>query len=791
MHLHPIPRFFVRFLTRGFLVLLFIGLPAVILYLREAGLGYGLKEQVAAALSGEGFTTTIDRLYFDPFNGLVAQNIEITAKTPGGGNLARVERIVVSASLSELLAKKISIDHIQLNDTDVSIPLSKAPDAMRLKLTGVSAQCLFFSDQVRISYFEGTVQGIRVYLSGLLQNPLSFQTKGGAGPVGGQAVHSAVEEWLQRFSEITFTGPSPELRAEVSGDLADPGSVTVSPITLRTGGIVGPNWKIDGLEVEAEFRDGGLSVRKFLARAGGGELNLSADWRDKAVVFEVLSSVGLGPFVGLLPKNSPVHDLKLSGVPMIEASGRVSFESEPVTYNVLGAIRLESFSFRKVAFDGFSTDFAVRDGRFYARGAELTVGESVLKAAVLSEPGNFRARMTNTILPTHFTSLLSPNDQVFLGYMEFKDPPFLELELQGDKPELAAITGHGSMKLGRTAVRKAWMDRIESKIDIADSAFTYRDFTITRGKGKGTGTLVYDVGKHEVRLENVKSTLPPVDVMMWVDPKIADAIRPYRFREPPLVRADGKVHMTDPEKNNLALKISSSEGLDYDLLNRTLKFGRTEADVNIKGKYVLADVKSARLMGGEAGVRAKVSIDDKNPVFSADLDMRRVDFAQLTKLYFDYDDSKGQVSGKFRFSARMKEEEKLRGEGSIRVENGQVFAIPILGPLSDIINKIIPKAGYQTARLATADFTIGDEKIHTDNLEIEGAGFSMFGNGDIFFMRDRMNLSVRINARGIPGLVLFPVSKLFEYVSTGSVSEPEWKPKIIPRFGSGDEKATP
>jgi hypothetical protein len=48
-----------------------------------------------------------------------------------------------------------------------------------------------------------------------------------------------------------------------------------------------------------------------------------------------------------------------------------------------------------------------------------------------------------------------------------------------------------------------------------------------------------------------------------------------------------------------------------------------------------------------------------------------------------------------------------------------------------------------------------------------------------------MDMSVRINARGIPGLVLFPVSKLFEYVSTGSVSKPEWRPKIIPRFGSG------
>ena len=90
------------------------------------------------------------------------------------------------------------------------------------------------------------------------------------------------------------------------------------------------------------------------------------------------------------------------------------------------------------------------------------------------------------------------------------------------------------------------------------------------------------------------------------------------------------------------------------------------------------------------------------------------------------------------------------------------------------------------SQVTTSDVTVGEEKINTKNLKVDGAGFSLFGKGDIFFVKDKMDMSVRINARGIPGLVLFPVSKLFEYVSTGSVSKPEWRPKIIPRFGGGD-----
>jgi hypothetical protein len=370
--------------------------------------------------------------------------------------------------------------------------------------------------------------------------------------------------------------------------------------------------------------------------------------------------------------------------------------------------------------------------------------------------------------------------------MDFRDAPYLQLDLRGPKPTFAAVSGTGFLRLGRTSMRGSSLDWGQSKIEVAESAITYRDFSLGRGKAVGKGTFVYDFGGQQIILDDVESTMPPVDVMMWIDPKIAEVIKPYRFRQPPKVRADGMIHMKDLRKNNLHLAIQSDIGLDYDLLNRTLKFGRTLANVDITGTKVIANIKSAELMEGDVGVNATVSIDSADPTFGADIDIRRVNFAQLTKLYFDYEDSQGIGSGNFKFTARMGQEQQMRGDGSLRVEDGHVFAIPILGPLSEIINKIIPGAGFQTARLATADFSVGDEKINTKNLKVEGAGFSLYGYGDIFFVRDKMDMSVRINARGIPGLVLFPVSKLFEYVSTGSVSKPVWRPKIIPRFGSAD-----
>jgi hypothetical protein len=197
---------------------------------------------------------------------------------------------------------------------------------------------------------------------------------------------------------------------------------------------------------------------------------------------------------------------------------------------------------------------------------------------------------------------------------------------------------------------------------------------------------------------------------------------------------------------------------------------------------VVATIKDADLFDGEVDVKAVVSLDPENRVFSTNATLTRVNFAKLTNLYFDYDDSKGMVSGQYGFEARMGDEENMVGKGNLRIEDGNVFAIPVLGPFSTILGTIIPGVAYNTARLATADFTVANKKITTQNIEIAGKGFSMFGYGDIYFLNGGLDLSMRINAQGIPGLVFFPVSKLFEYHSDGTISEPHWRPKIIPRI---------
>jgi hypothetical protein len=125
----------------------------------------------------------------------------------------------------------------------------------------------------------------------------------------------------------------------------------------------------------------------------------------------------------------------------------------------------------------------------------------------------------------------------------------------------------------------------------------------------------------------------------------------------------------------------------------------------------------------------------------------------------------------------------MTGKGNLLIKDGNVLAMPVLGPLSLLLGEVIPGFGYQSAREATADFAVENGVITTRDLLIKGKGFSMIGNGSIFYLEDRMSMNIRLNAQGLPGVVLFPVSKIFEYESVGSAKNPKWRPKNLPKFG--------
>lgn len=792
-----------RRLIRFFLKLggaaLLLAVPALLVYLQFVGFGGRWRAQVAHALGGPTFAVEIGRLTFHPFEGIVAEKLTVHRRGHVPRRLAEIGRIVVSPNLAELLRGRVSIDRLDVEGTDVEIPFAddgRQPDAIRLR--DLRAEILSGNGQVTVSLIECELEGIRIAVRGRFLMPERIRPMAAqpAAAENRQARADLIRAVLDTLHRIRFSDPRPELDITLRGDLSEPETIAADSVTLRAGGMRYEELSFDRLSLAASYANRVIHLANLRVSGRSGRVQLAGQWdlAAGAARLDLNGGLTLAPLLRLAGQEKVAKQISFDQPPAIEASVDVSSGSGKPRVTVVGQTSAQAFRLRGIRGRSFATKFAWKDGRLFLQDAVLESQSGAVRADLLSGPGEFRLRLDSEADPTEFLELFGPKEQAIIGLLKFRDAPRLAITLNGTRPSLDALEGRGTMSLGRSAMRGSWIDSGRAEVEVVDRAIVYRDFVIKKDNLRATGSFTYDFGRREVRLDGVRSNLNPPDVLMWVDPRIADTVAVYRFRAPADVRVDGLVHMKDPSQNDLRIAVDAPGGVTYRLLNRDLLFGETRADVRLKGQRVLADVKRAKLMGGTASIKANVSIAPDDPTFGADVALDGVDFPAMTKLYFNYAKSQGVMSGRYAFESNLRTPEKMRGEGSIRVEEGQVLAIPVFGPLSVIISQIIPGAGHENARLATADFAIADQRITTRNLDIRGEGFELFGDGSVGFPGGDMDLTVRINARGIPGLVLFPVSKLFEYVSTGTVSNPQWRPKIVPReffdvLGMGGEPA--
>jgi hypothetical protein len=216
--------------------------------------------------------------------------------------------------------------------------------------------------------------------------------------------------------------------------------------------------------------------------------------------------------------------------------------------------------------------------------------------------------------------------------------------------------------------------------------------------------------------------------------------------------------------------------MDYVFLGKPLPFDRVSGKlIFTNDRLQIEDLKGALFSGTTRG-GADISLAKNDPHYKANISVNEIDFPRLTDLYYQYKTAHGQLRGSYNFTGLSSDARTMRGSGNVEVTNGDVFAIPIFGPLSEILNSILPGTGYSIARKASANFAIKDGTILTDDFEAAGKLFSMLGHGDIHFLDDKLDFDLRMSANG-PAALLTPMYKLFEYTGEGSLSHPNWHPK--------------
>jgi hypothetical protein len=481
----------------------------------------------------------------------------------------------------------------------------------------------------------------------------------------------------------------------------------------------------------------------------------------------VLEAFGFGRYLA---------DATFATPPQIQVTGATKSDDDGQRLTAIGSVALGNFAYKNVPLLGLTAEYAWDGQRTLLRDVRLRHATGELNGEVLDVPGDFRLNVQSTINPAPFRGLVSGGLRKFLDEWEWPRSPTLRAEVRGTSRDPATWRGEGAVTLPRTRFRGVWANGATADVRFGEGAVTFDNLRVQRDEGVATGAFTYDTRRHEVRLDDIVATLKPTEAIYWIQPKFLKIIAPYRFNTTPKITANGVVHYRGGSKTRLNLHIDAPGGMDYDFLGKTLPFDSTRGQLLITDDRVqLLDVEG-RLFGGELRGNADISTADGDPRYGARVALEGVDFPRLTKLYFDYNASQGQLSGDYEWTSSGNDTRTMRGTGQLRVANGDVFAIPVLGPLSGIISSILPGTGYSIAKQATASFSVSDGVIHTDDFKVSGKAFGLIGHGDIHFLERRLDFDVRLSASGA-GVVLTPVYKLFEIKGEGSLAKPRWHAK--------------
>jgi hypothetical protein len=749
-------------------------------YLYDRGFTRKWRTTVMEEFRKRGVEVYFRKLSLDPTRGLVASGVKVLDVRNRRRVLAEIDEMRLQVNLAQMARGEPFLESLDLREANLALPLDPTdPASTRVEVARLNARLFLPPQQVYLAHAEAELYGIRVSASGRLINPGALPRKPDQKP---QKPPPFVTRLIEELRELRYDGASPTLAVTFTGDLAKPDQIFVeaalSGESIRRGG-----YRLRSLQVSACARDGIIDLRQLTATDAAGALHIAGTIRVPGGETEMRVQSGidvqaLAQAFRLLPQ---LGEFVFYEPPQLELMVQGTLARQPALA-VLGHLALRKFAYKSVVFEGLEGDVSWAGEKWALREARLLHRSGMVFGDAMQVPGDFRAQIRSTINPKPLQPLLSGVASRVLGEFEFYEAPAITAEIRGTAPGRDTCTVTGELRIGQASYRGVGCESLTSGFRYEKRVLSFPVAQLRRAQGGGTGGLVFDFNRDEVRLLNIRGSAFPPEVATWIHPNLVRDVSPYRFKAPPNLVVDGLVHTKGGKSTQLTVEIDAPLGMNYTFLGRELSAPQISGKLRFWWDRMRIEGASAMLFGGRLYGDADISIRRERPGHNVKLRAENIDFASLTRLYFKYEDSQGRMNGRYDFTGRGPDARTMRGNGELTVTEGNVFAIPFLGPFSGILDTIVPGMGYNVARRAYAPFTVEAGVVRVPEIVVEGAGFSMIGGGRLFFVDDRMDFDMRINAQGLPGVLLFPVSKLFEYTSDGKLSKPEWRPKVVPRL---------
>jgi hypothetical protein len=772
-------RFFARVCT-SFLIALLAPLVLAFLWLRIFGLPNSVKDSLLHEIERRHvfpFPVAVDRFRLSASGAILADGLVVYRDAARQSVMLRVDKARVSVAWFSWWRGTGLVDGASISNADVQYPIGPETTA---DFQDVNADVAISGHDIKIENAQARLLNLSLSVRGTIHNDGFPKAK----PPTADQLREREAIWRSVLKALADVGTARPIDVDLEFETAthDLGggranfSLDSRDLTWRTA-------PIEEFSLHGSLSEGVVDLNDFKIALERGELTAYGEWNiaERSAELQFTSSAdftSLAPgFTGALGQALRRLDFP-NNPPGI--SGRVLFDlHQGVHTDIQADLDWRDFSFNGVPFSRLTVPLAYDGPRLLIPGLRIVGDAGNVDLELFFDstrtPRSLNAKITSNLDPTILKGVLGEGMDRFLNSCAFPGGgPQIEATATGSDLKTDAWTITGKMTTGKFVYKSAAFDSASSDFTFANSKLSLPDLSVQRPEGKGGGEIIYDFKNRAVELHNLVTQVDVAAVAPIMGPKFTEYTKPYQFARAPIVRANGKVDLQDQKKDldtDLLVDVQAQSPMGWTLFHVPFTFGNPVGTLVFKNRKLTINMKQCGFYDG--GLTGVLDMDlSQNPAgYDVNLKLAKVNFQKFMIRVFNYQKSTGQLTANCHLTGSLGKLETMNGGGEVKVENGDITAIPLLGSLTPLIPLL------SDADAAHAHFTAENGVIHTQDLHISSETLALIGNGTYNFLDDQVDLNMRVNANLLFSIPLYPLSKIFEFHGTGHMKDVKWVPR--------------
>ena len=763
----------------------------------------GMPEPWRAAIEREvakqGVHIKIGGLRYLPLQGISATQVRVFSDAGQLQEISRLERITFDFDKSKLARGIVLLNKIQLDGARLLLPIDPTdPASETLNVTDINGTILMPGDRrLVVRGAHGKIAGIDVALDASIigyqqdGNPKPDEANEGKRRVLLAQVMHTLDQWHFDLRQ------APVLQISVEGDVNDRSTLTAK-LGLQIKGLEKNGHVLDEVTAQATLNGDLVTITSLSATDSAGIFQGHADYNlhDREGRFDVSSSLRLPPLLAAWLSLPAPHDVRIDGKQLLELAGDFQLNEKNLPqFSLIGHGRCDSVNLKGEHFDTVESGFSWDKGRFFLRDLQLVRPDGKATGKVLIDLPLVKMQLHSTLpVPVYRPFFIGhPLESVLNDFTE-REGAAVDVTLEGGfdiaRHEAWTYNGKGSAKNinyrgvpVNAANCKLKLNHYELDFYDGTAVFNYSKYPLREdfgGPNQGTakvGRIRYDATSKTVQVENVHGAIWAAPMVRLFAPVVADSLEKYRFHAPPEMTAAGVVDVTHEGRTALNISFSSDQPADYVFLGENLTLSHPRGQVDIRGDRVTV----SNLNLGGLGGSIVASFDHHAPDrLEGELSWTQLSVADLARTYGFNMKGGGSLTGRIRFAMSDDLVETMSGEGLLAFENAELFSVPMFGPLTPLVAGVLndEKAGSQPAKNAFGTFKIANGILSCTDFQTTTTSLNFTGEGTLDLKEKNVDMTMRLNARGLLGLVtlpLRPISGMFQFRGAGPLKNPKWE----------------